>query len=342
MIATSDKAAPSELNGTLEVLIAEAAPFLSALDEFIDVLRDEFEPEIRDLAAYCFAKRGKRLRPLLVFFAGRQNAGDADYTHEMVRAAAVVEMVHLATLVHDDILDDASMRHNQATISELHGPAVAVLLGDALFSQALKLAAEFPTPAVCRMVAQATRRVCAGEIAQTLREPGTRLTRAAYDRIIELKTAELFAVSCRLGAHLQGASPEFEEATARFGRQLGIAYQILDDLSDFTGRQEKIGKTLGTDLQKGKQTLPLLLLIEALERDGRMEEASDIITGKLTHFDKILRLLQAYEIPAQVQQEFETVLEEAEVALGIMGNSPVRLKLAHLLKLIRLQFRALM
>ena len=214
------------------------------------------------MADYCIDTSGKRIRPALVFLSGWR--GPDSVSPAAVKAAAIVELIHLATLVHDDITDGAEVRRSRPTAARKFGPTAAVLLGDCLFAHALNLAAQFPTTEVCAAVSAATRRVCAGEIVQTLKRGSTDLSEADYRRIIELKTAELFRVSCHLGARLAGSPPEFAEAAGRFGRHLGVGYQIYDDLIDFFGDEQRIGKTLGTDLAGGKLTLPLFMLLKRL------------------------------------------------------------------------------
>jgi octaprenyl-diphosphate synthase len=253
-------------------IFQRVGPHLAALDRFMHGQVGSFEPEIREMAAYCLETSGKRLRPTLVFVSGWQ--GDALVSDDLIRVAGVVEMVHLATLVHDDIMDGAEIRRNRRTASREFGADAAVLLGDALFSQALYVAAQFPTPEVCRLVSESTRKVCSGEIMQTMRRRDTNLSLADYYRVIDFKTAELFRVSCLLGAKIAGYAPEFAAAASDFGRHLGIAYQIYDDLVDFLGEESRIGKTLGTDLASGKLTLPLMLLIakvSAIERAAVIE-----------------------------------------------------------------------
>lgn len=253
----------------LTEIVEPALPWLERLDAFMLCQVGEFEADIQELVEYTFQYQGKRLRPLLVFFAGW--GGPEATEEELIRAAAVVEMVHLATLVHDDILDDADIRHSALTVSRKHGADTAVLLGDALFAQALKLAADFDTTRVCRQVAAATRRVCAGEIAQTLQRGNAEISLADYHRIVDYKTAELFRVSTLLGAELSGRDAEFSQAAEQVGQQLGIAYQVFDDLVDFLGTEGKAGKTLGTDLASGKFTLPLILLRQRLSKDAVTE-----------------------------------------------------------------------
>ena len=237
--------------------------FLGELEVFLGKQVDEFEAEIRSLARYALENSGRRLRPSLLYFAGADEMGQ--YPEELVSAAAVVELVHIATLVHDDILDKAELRRRKPTVFHQEGSAIAVLLGDALFAQALRLASEYKTTLVCREVAQATRGVCAGETRQVHLRGDLNMEVGEYLRIIELKTAELFRVSCLLGALVRDEEDVASaQALASFGKHLGRAYQIYDDAADFVGREESMGKTLGTDLATGKLTLPALLLRDRL------------------------------------------------------------------------------
>jgi len=260
-------------------LFQRVKPQMAALDEFMRRQVECFEPEIREMAAYCLDTTGKRLRPTLVFVSGWR--GDGIVADELVRAAGVVEMVHLATLVHDDIMDRAEIRRNHRTAAREFGSDAAVLLGDALFSQALLVAAQFPTTEVCRLVAESTRKVCSGEIMQTLRRRDINISLDEYRRMIDLKTAELFRVSCFLGARLSGNDAAFAAAADRFGHHLGIAYQIYDDLVDFLGEEQRIGKTLGTDLATGKLTLPLMLLLDRVSPEERAAIVAALRGGQL-------------------------------------------------------------
>jgi octaprenyl-diphosphate synthase len=300
-------------------VLAQLGPQMAELDRFLRSQLSAFEPEIRSMADYCIDTSGKRIRPALVFLSGW--SGEGRFSPELVRAAAVVELVHLATLVHDDIMDAAEVRRSRRTAVREFGPAAAVLLGDALFAHALHLATDFPTTEVCAAVSESTRRVCAGEIMQTLRRRSTEVTPADYRRIIDLKTAELFRLSCFLGARLSHATPGYVEASARFGRHLGIAYQIYDDLADFFGREDRIGKTLGTDLASGKLTLPLFALMERLPAGERCALA-DELSGRAPP-RPALRLNQMLEAGV-----FETVAsavrQEIEVGCRALDEWPDR------------------
>jgi octaprenyl-diphosphate synthase len=313
-------------------------PHMAALDVFMHAQLEAFEPEIRGMADYCIDTSGKRIRPALVFTSG-WTGGEA--TTDLVRIASVVELVHLASLVHDDIMDEADVRRNRPTATREYGATAAVLLGDALFSHALNLATRFPTTEVCQSVSDSMRKVCAGEIIQTLRRGSTNVSRADYQRIIDLKTAELFRLSCYLGSRYGGYPMPFVEAATNFGRHLGIAYQVYDDLVDFFGDEKRIGKTLGTDLASGKITLPLLTLMERLPETARAELVEEIVGLRLAQ--PALRVAQMNElgvfpiVTEAVQQE----LRLAEAALAPHVSLPPTPLLMRLCEVLRDQVGAL-
>jgi len=307
-------------------LFDRVAPHMAALDRFMRSEVDNFEPEIRGMAAYCLDTSGKRLRPTMVFVSGWQ--GEGVVADDLVRAAGVVEMVHLATLVHDDIMDRAELRRNRRTAAREFGPDAAVLLGDALFSQALHTASQFPTTEVCRLVSESTRRVCSGEIMQTLRRRDINITLAEYRRMIDLKTAELFRVSCFLGARLSGHDRAFANAADRFGHHLGIAYQIYDDLVDFVGEEERIGKTLGTDLATGKLTLPLMLLLERVTAEERAAMVAALRSGHPLALSASKQRMRELDINAAVVRAIDEELAAAGAALApFAALAPVPLML---------------
>ena len=324
---------PRSVSAAFSGVFAHLSPHMAELDR---VLRGElasFEPEIRAMADYCIDTSGKRIRPALVFLSGWRNS--TPISPDLVRVAAVVELVHLATLVHDDIMDEADVRRSRRTASREFGPAAAVLLGDALFAHALHLATQFPTTEVCAAVSESTRRVCAGEIVQTLRRGSLNITRADYQRIIDLKTAELFRVSCFLGARLAGSEPRYVEAASRFGRHLGIAYQIYDDLVDFFGDEARIGKTLGTDLASGKLTLPLLTLFERLPPDEQMALTEEISGRRSPQLALRLRQMSELGVFSTVAAAVQTELDAGTRALAEWPNyasTPLLLALGDVLR----------
>ena len=293
----------------------------TALERFLRSQVDAFEPEVRPMVTEVLAHPGKRLRPLLAFASG---AGGAP-SLALVRGAAIVELVHLATLVHDDVLDGADTRHGAETPNRTHGAHAAVLFGDALFAHALMLAAEHTTPELCRIVARASREVCSGEVCQTFSRGNDALTLPDYYRHIRLKTAELFEGACRVGALLADRPREHIEACAAFGRHLGIAYQIYDDLVDLLQGDATAGKTLGTDAASGKLTLPMLL-----ERD----RSGPAVLGALRRGDDPRACISA----ASWRESFRLLDAEiaaAEAALEPIAGSPSPVFLLRLTSFLR-------
>jgi octaprenyl-diphosphate synthase len=240
-------------------IIEPVEPFLDAVSQRLSQEVQTFDPEVVPFADYALNGQGKQLRPALVALCSDALGGTKP---DHVSVAAIIEMVHLATLVHDDVMDEAEIRRGRLTMAANWGNSISILFGDCLFAHALELAARFPTPEVCRAVAAATKRVCSGEVVQSQLRGDFGLTREKYFKIIEMKTAELFALSCDLSALLSGASMEKRSALRNFGLSLGIAYQIYDDCLDLFGSEVAAGKSLGTDLAQGKLTLPVLLACE--------------------------------------------------------------------------------
>ena len=231
---------------------------LSKVDDFIREQARSFDPGVEGYVSYVCDMSGKRIRPALAILAG---GATGEITNKHLKIGSVVELVHLATLIHDDIMDDAEIRREMPTVSAKWGSSLSVLLGDCLFARALELATEFEDSGVCRSVANAASAVCQGEILQTQRRFDLTLTREEYFHMIESKTGALFAVSTELGSRLSGASKQIQNQLYNFGMKVGTAYQIYDDCVDLVGKEESAGKTLGTDLTKGKLTLPVLNLI---------------------------------------------------------------------------------
>jgi octaprenyl-diphosphate synthase len=228
------------------------------------------------------------LRPTLVLLTGAA-CGELSDAHTVI--ATVVEMVHMATLVHDDVLDGARVRRKVATVNAVWGTKTSVLLGDYLFTHAFHLASTIDANA-CRLIGAATDRVCEGELCQTLLAGNLELSEEEYFDLIDGKTAELTACCCVLGAHYAGASVEVVEALGRYGRFVGQAFQIADDLLDLSGDEKATGKTLGTDVEQGKLTLPLIHLLQAAPERLAMR-GRQILTAADNHRRESLRSLLA-------------------------------------------------
>ena len=292
---------------------------LDALDHFLASQVQSFEPELIELARYALRHKGKRIRPMLVFYSGWKD--DNNISEDLVKAAGIVELVHLATLVHDDILDNATLRHNSSTVCSKYDAKSAVLLGDAIFSHALMLASEFSTNRVCYEVAKSTRRVCAGETKQNFHAHQCSYSIDDYYRVIDLKTAELFSVSCSLGSYLAGFPEDYCDAVAAFGRHLGVAYQIYDDLIDILGSEAEIGKTLGTDVSSGTQTLPMLLLLQNFNSGDREVFLRKIQEGTLSPYELKLSI-KKYDVIHEVSEAFNRQIQLASDSIQYYQDYP--------------------
>jgi octaprenyl-diphosphate synthase len=238
-----------------------------------------------------------------------------------VTAAVIIEMVHLATLVHDDVMDEAEIRRGQPTLAANWGNEIAVLFGDCLFAQAVKLAASFSTPEVCRAVAAATNTVCTGEILQTRSRQNFPAARREYFRVIEMKTAELFTLSCDLAAFLCGATARQRGALREFGAAFGTAYQVYDDCVDLFGTEALAGKSLGTDLAKGKLTWLVLLAWERASTANRARLEKMIEHWQPENLAGVNELLARYETLEPSLAVIGRYLEEARRALKILPES---------------------
>eukprot|EP00903_Cladosiphon_okamuranus_P003702 g3700.t1 len=235
-------------------------PDLEQVETAIRAQVRDFDSAVEPYIAYICNTSGKRIRPALAILVG---GAIGEVTEDHRKIGVILELIHMATLVHDDIIDGASARRSMPTANSKWGNALAVLLGDALFSHALTLATDFNSIEICRKVGQAAREVCQGEILQTQRRFDLTLTKKDYFKVIEMKTGALFAAATGLAAAVSKLPADEETALASYGMKLGTAYQIYDDCLDIVGTEEVVGKTLGTDLEKGKLTLPILNLLEA-------------------------------------------------------------------------------
>jgi octaprenyl-diphosphate synthase len=326
MLAAESKAAISDSTDSPEInpnrswnkIVEQVSPFLQVVTQRLVQQASDFDPQIVPYAQSALNGSGKHLRPTLVALAGSAvgKVGDAHVT-----AAVIIEMVHLATLVHDDVMDEAEIRRGKLTLAANWGNEIAVLFGDCLFAQALKLAASFPTPEVCRAVAMATNTVCTGEILQTQHRRNFELSRREYFRVIEMKTAELFTLSCDLVAFLGGVRPEQRAALRQFGAAFGTAYQVYDDCVDLFGSETAAGKSLGTDLAKGKLTWPVLLAWERANVADRAHLENLIQDWQPENLSVVNELLSRYETFEPSLAVIAKYLEQARRALNFLPES---------------------
>ena len=299
-------------------------PFLDSVAQRLAQEVEAFDPAISPYADYALNGQGKHLRPALVALTANA-LGQVNEAH--VKAAVIIEMVHLATLVHDDVMDEAKIRRGQLTLAANWGNEIAVLFGDCLFARALSKAASFPTPEVCRSVALATNTVCSGEILQTQHRNDFQLTREQYFKVLEMKTAELFALSCELSAFISAADPAQRLALRRFGLAFGTAYQVYDDCVDLFGSESSAGKSLGTDLAKGKLTLPVLLAWERAGATDR-ERLQGLVQGwQAGAMKRMAKLLSKYDALTGSLEFMDKYVEKARDALAALPVSSGRLGL---------------
>jgi len=324
MLVTNSKAAevplaptqPAESQFAWKQIVEPVEPFLKAVAEKLGDQILAFDPEIRPYAQYALTNQGKHLRPALVALSAGTIGKPG---HQHVTVAVIIEMVHLATLVHDDVMDEAEIRRRRPTLAANWGDEISVLLGDCLFAHALKLAASFPTPEICRVVASATNVVCSGEILQTHRRLNFEFTRAEYFKVLGMKTAELFALSCELGGRLSGATDRERTALREYGLALGTAYQIYDDCLDLFGSEVAAGKSLGTDLASGKLTLPVLVILERANTEEKARLKELIQHWRPHHHQRVLELADKY---GALQESKKVIQQYLDASLKWLSELP--------------------
>jgi octaprenyl-diphosphate synthase len=267
---------------------------------------------------------GKRLRPAMLLLAG---SAVGELTADHVVLATVIEMVHTATLVHDDVLDEAETRRHVATINARWDDHTSILLGDYLFSQSFRLAATLPSTEACRWIGEATRLVCEGELRQVLQRDALDLDEETYIQIIRGKTAELCRVACQLGAKYSAGDESTVDALGLYGDAVGVAFQIADDYLDLWGEDATVGKTLGTDIGQGKMTLPILRLL-ATASDRNREKIVSILSGPVDRrLERIRPFLNQSDAGQYTRLVAERFRNQAIDALGALDNSDAKASL---------------
>ena len=274
-----------------------------------------FDPALEGYVVYAVGSRGKRLRPLLALLAG---GATGNISSDHVDLAVIVELIHLATLVHDDVMDEAERRRSQPTANARWGNSLSVLLGDCLFAHALTLSTNFENKDIGRAIARTAATVCSGEMMQTQRRFDLNLTVQDYLRIVEMKTGSLFSTAAELAALISEAEPSVIETFKNFGIQIGTAYQIYDDCVDIAGSESVTGKTLGTDLRKGKFTLPVLIFLRSasefererccqLVLDERIDEMIELLKNGATNGALNESITAGSELIREAQSTFDGI-----------------------------------
>jgi octaprenyl-diphosphate synthase len=250
---------------------------------------DSSVPLVGQVSRYIIAAGGKRLRPALLLLV----CGALGYTgQQRFNMAAVVEFIHTATLLHDDVVDDSAMRRGNATANETFGNPASVLVGDFLYSRAFQMMVDAQNMRIMEVLADATNVIAEGEVLQLMNMHNAELDESAYLQVIRSKTAKLFEASARVGALLSGASSDLENACAEYGQALGTAFQVIDDVLDYTGNSELLGKNLGDDLREGKTTLPLIAAMQRGSENERLIIKCAIENGDTTKLEEVVRIVK--------------------------------------------------
>ena len=253
-----DAPSPAAPSLDLPAIQALAAADMAAVDALIRRRLSSDVVLINQIAEHIVSAGGKRLRPMLVALAGRAAAGDGDIGADHHQLAAIIEFIHTSTLLHDDVVDESDLRRGRSTANALWGNAPSVLVGDFLYSRSFQLMVELNRMEVMQILADTTNRIAEGEVLQLLHVHNPDTDEAAYLRVIERKTAVLFAAGTRLGALAAGSGAAVQQQLYDYGMALGYAFQIADDVLDYSANADELGKNLGDDLAEGKATLPLI------------------------------------------------------------------------------------
>ncbi len=267
------------------LLIQSIAADLNAVDT---VIRQKLHSEValvNQIAEYIISAGGKRIRPVLVLLIANAYSYRGTDHHQL---AAVVEFIHTATLLHDDVVDESSLRRGRKTANALFGNAASVLVGDFLYSRAFQMMVSVGDIRIMQILADATNVIAEGEVQQLLNMHDPDVSEERYTQVIRSKTAKLFEAAAQLGALIAGASDAEIEAAAEYGRSLGTAFQLIDDVLDYSGQADDIGKNVGDDLREGKATLPLIYLMEHGTAEQRELVRNCIENGDEQHFDTVL------------------------------------------------------
>lgn len=273
---------------------------------------------VRQVSEYIIHSGGKRLRPALVVLTAKA-LGYEDRAH--YELAAVVEFIHTATLLHDDVVDASDLRRGRETANALFGNAASVLVGDFLYSRAFQMMVSVKNMHVMEVLSEATNVIAEGEVLQLINCNDPDIDEAAYLQVIRYKTAKLFEAAGRLGAIVNNADSEVESALGRYGMHLGTAFQIVDDVLDYSGETEIIGKNVGDDLAEGKPTLPLLFAMKHGTPDEAATIRTAILEGDSTHFQQILGIVRRTGALEHAQKQAKTEADLAMEAIALLPDS---------------------
>jgi octaprenyl-diphosphate synthase len=284
-------------------------------------------PLVKEVSQYIISAGGKRLRPALLLLISGALGSQNPHRHAL---AAVVEFIHTATLLHDDVVDESTLRRGRETANERFGNAASVLVGDFLYSRAFQMMVDVDNMRVMQVLSDATNVIAEGEVLQLMNMHDASLDEAAYLRVIRSKTAKLFEASARLAPILIGADAGTEEACATYGQALGTAFQVIDDVLDYEGSAAELGKNLGDDLREGKMTLPIICALRRCNAEQKQLITSAIENGELEHLEQILCIVRE---TGALEAARSSAMAEAQRAIDAAQTLPPNAYRAGMLQL---------
>jgi len=307
--------------------ISDVLELVSAQREAVEKeLLDNLDSDVKmvnEVASYVFESGGKRLRPVFLILSALMNKYDGDRS---IKISGVVEYIHTATLLHDDVIDGAKYRRGRESANRVFGNDITVLCGDFLYSRAFMNLVRDGESAVQMILAVAAKTMSEGEVFQLIKTADVKITMDDYLKIINSKTAVLFSSCCEIGAILGNATDEKQKALRDFGRTLGIAFQMADDILDYLGDPEKTGKKPGTDLNEGKITLPVIKLLESATEEEQKRIRTIIVDERATdeNLEYILGLMKHYDVKAKSEAVVDEYIQQAKTNLHVFDKSEYR------------------
>ena len=306
----------TENSPTYEDVAALSRSDLQAVDSLISTSLQSDVALVSQVSEYIVMSGGKRLRPVIVLLAARAFGYTGD---QHIRAAAIIEFIHTATLLHDDVVDSSSRRRGQDSANTVFGNQASVLVGDFLYSRAFQMMVDIDSMRVMQILADATNTIAAGEVMQLMNVHDPDTSEAAYRQVIYRKTARLFEAGAQIAAVLSGRSADDERAMMHYGQHLGTAFQLIDDALDYNASAEELGKNLGDDLAEGKPTLPLIYAMENSSADDRALLRQAILEGGIEQLDKITAIVNA---TGALQYTKQRAQEAADAAVEALAGIP--------------------
>ena len=308
-------------------MLAPVAEDLARVDALVGARLDSDVALVREVARYIVASGGKRLRPALLLLACRAlgYGGEARF-----QLAAVVEFIHTATLLHDDVVDESRLRRGRSTANAAFGNAAAVLVGDFLYSRAFQMMVEVDDMRVMQVLAEATNTIAGGEVLQLMGSHDPEVDESRYLEVIRRKTAKLFEASARLGGVLARAGPAVQAGLADYGTHVGTAFQLIDDVLDYSGDEATIGKSLGDDLAEGKPTLPLIYTMRCGSREQAAVVRKAIAEGGREDFARVLEAIRACGALDYAREAASREARSATLAIAALPESEFRRSLLEL------------